>query len=273
VDLTERFEWRGREVAWGSGGAGPAVVFCHGTPWSSRLWSPYADALATAFSVYLWDMPGYGTSSMHPDHAVDLGVQGELFADLLTHWGLDAPHVVAHDFGGAVSLRAHLLHGAGYASLALVDVVALRPWGSAFFRLVAEHADVFAAQPAAVHRGALESYIRGAAHRRLSDEALGTLTSPWVTEAGQGAFYRQIAQADEAFTDEIEPRYGDIEMPTLVIWGAQDTWIPVDRAHRLVEMIPESELVVVPDAGHLVQVDQPVVLATTLHEWLSRQGG
>ncbi|MFY9915253.1 MAG: alpha/beta fold hydrolase, partial [Nocardioidaceae bacterium] len=162
MELTERFSWRGRDVAWGSGGAGPAVVFCHGTPWSSRLWEPYADALSQQFTVYLWDMPGYGESSMQPSAAVDLGVQAELFADLLAHWELNRPHIVAHDFGGVVSLRALLLHQAAFASLALVDVVALRPWGSEYFRLVRENADVFAAQPLAVHRGALEAYVSGA---------------------------------------------------------------------------------------------------------------
>jgi pimeloyl-ACP methyl ester carboxylesterase len=129
VELSQRFAWRGRDVAWERRGTGPAVVFCHGTPWSSRLWAPYAEALAADHTVHLWDMPGYGQSSMRADHAVDLGVQGELFADLLTHWKVERPHVIAHDIGGAVALRARLLHDATYASLALVDVVALRPWG------------------------------------------------------------------------------------------------------------------------------------------------
>ncbi|MDN5852061.1 MAG: alpha/beta hydrolase, partial [Actinomycetia bacterium] len=98
--LTQRFEWRGRTVAWDSFGSGPALVMCHGTPWSSALWRPYAEAFARDFTVYLWDMPGYGQSSMNPDHAVDLGTQAELFADLLAHWDRPAPHVIAHDFGG-----------------------------------------------------------------------------------------------------------------------------------------------------------------------------
>ncbi|HEU0286843.1 MAG TPA: alpha/beta fold hydrolase, partial [Nocardioidaceae bacterium] len=135
MKLTETFEWRGRSVRWRREGTGPAVVFCHGTPWSSRLWASFAAALRPEFTTYLWDMPGYGASSMDPDHAVSLDVQGELLADLLAHWELDAPHVIAHDYGGAVSLRAHLLHEATYSSLALVDVVALAPWGSDFFRL------------------------------------------------------------------------------------------------------------------------------------------
>jgi len=86
-----------RVVAWASYGQGPALVLCHGTPWSSRLWADYARALSAEFTVYLWDMPGYGASSKVPAHPVDLGMQGELFGDLLAHWRLDRPHVVAHD--------------------------------------------------------------------------------------------------------------------------------------------------------------------------------
>ncbi|WP_432577602.1 alpha/beta fold hydrolase [Kineococcus arenarius] len=272
--LDQVFHWRGRQVRWARSGTGPAVVFCHGTPWSSWLWAPYAQALAGDFTVHLWDMPGYGASSKDPAHDVSLDVQGELLADLLGHWGLDedggsAPHVIAHDFGGAVSLRAHLLHGARYASLALLDVVALAPWGSPFFRLVREHADVFAAQPPAVHAGAVRAYIAGASHRGLTDTELDALLAPWTTAEGQAAFYRQIAQADEAHTDVLEPLYPSMDLPVHVVWGAEDTWIPVDRAHRLAELIPGARLTPIPDAGHLVHLDQPVHLATTLRSWLT----
>ena len=266
--LTEEFSWRGRSVRWGRAGSGPDVVFCHGTPWSSQLWRPIAEALAPSFTVHLWDMPGYGRSSKHPDHRVSLDVQGELFADLLAHWELESPHVVAHDFGGAVALRAHLLRGRRYTSLALVDVVALRPWGSDFFRLVAEHPAVFARLPRAVHEGALRAYVGGASHRGLTPAALDSLVAPWLDEEGQAAFYRQIDQADEAFTDEVEPLYPTIDVPTLVVWAQDDTWIPVDRAHRLSELIPGSRLQIIENAGHLVQLDQPEALTATLSAWL-----
>ena len=159
--LRESFEWRGRTVAWDRFGSGPAVVFLHGTPWSSALWRPIAEALAARFTVHLWDMPGYGSSSMDAEHEVDLGVQGELFAELLTLWRLDRPHVVAHDFGGAVALRARTLHGARYRSLCLVDVVALSPWGSPFFKLVRENADVFGFSLGAEEVAAISALERG----------------------------------------------------------------------------------------------------------------
>lgn len=258
-------------MAWDRIGSGPAVVMCHGTPWSSALWAEYAKALSTEFTVFLWDMPGYGQSSKTPGHAVDLGTQAELFAGLLDHWGLDRPHVIAHDYGGAVSLRAHLLHQARYASLALVDVVALRPWGSEFFRLVAAHHDIFAGQPPAVHRGALEAYIGTASHRGLTAEQRDILTAPWLSADGQPAFYRQIAEADERFTDEIQDRYGEIDLPVLIVWGAEDTWIPVDRAERLAAAIPGARLEIIDGAGHLIHYDAPVELAVALHRWLADQ--
>jgi pimeloyl-ACP methyl ester carboxylesterase len=266
--LSEEFSWRGREVRWERLGSGPDVVFCHGTPWSSELWRPCAEALASYFTVHLWDMPGYGLSSKRPEQRVSLDVQGQLFTELLAHWDLRSPHVIAHDYGGAVALRAHLLHHTRFASLALVDVVALAPWGSDFFRLVREHADVFSALPSAVHEGALRAYIAGASHVGLSPAAMDSLVSPWLDPLGQAAFYRQIAQADQAYTDEIEHLYPELDLPVLVIWGREDTWIPVDRADRLIELVPGAQLRVIEGAGHLIQLDQPTALATTLARWL-----
>jgi pimeloyl-ACP methyl ester carboxylesterase len=267
--LTRSTPWLGRTIAWDRFGAGEPVVFLHGTPWSSALWQPIADACAAGFRVHLWDMPGYGHSSKDPDHPVDIGVQARLFAHLLETWELESPHVIAHDIGGAIALRAALLHDAQYRSLCLVDVVALRPWGSPFFSLVHDNADVFAALPAAIHRGALEAYIRGAAHREIRADDLELLLTPWLDESGQSAFYRQIAQADQAFTDEIEPRYPDLDIPTRIVWGSEDQWIPVDRAHRLHDLIPEATVSTIAGAGHLIQLDAPAALTGEILRWLS----
>ena len=269
MDLDRTFAWHGREVAWTRIGDGPPVVLCHGTPWSSALWAPVAEALATRYSVHVWDMPGYGHSSKRPDDAVDLGTQGQLFGDLLDEWGLDAPHVVAHDFGGAVSLRAHLLHGRDYASLCLVDVVALRPWGSPFFTLVRDNADVFTRLPPTIHAGAIGAYIETASHRGLHPDDREMLLSPWLGDDGQAAFYRQIAQADERFTEEFESQLSSMRTPVHIIWGEQDTWIPPDRAERLAAAISGSTVRMVPEAGHLIQLDAPAILMAEIDRWLA----
>lgn len=266
VDLKKAFDWDGAVVRWDSFGEGPPVVLCHGTPWSSFIWRSTVEALSVNRTVYVWDMVGYGRSDK-PDADVSLQAQGELLAALVAEWDLDSPDIVAHDYGGAVALRAHLLHGLIVRSLALVDVVALRPWGSPFFRLVGQHPDVFSALPPNLHEALLREYIKGASAVGLPPEVLDSVVAPWLG-AGQSAFYRQIAQADERFTDEIETRYGEIDVPTLIVWGSDDTWIPVDRAHRLASMIPNSTVEIVDGAGHLIQEDRPVELVGIIRRWL-----
>ena len=244
------------------------MVLCHGTPWSSVVWEPVVEALSSEYTVYTFDMPGYGRSSKHSGHDVDLGVQGELFADMLKMWGLEAPHVVAHDFGGAVALRAHLLHNASVASLCLIDVVVLRPWGSVFFRLVRDHAEAFSALPAPIHEAVVAAYIAGASHEPLRAAQLDAYVTPWVGEDGQPAFYRQIAQADEKYTDPIEERLGDLTVPVRVMWGAEDRWLPVESGERLRTLVPGAQLEVITGAGHLVQEDRPAALGVGIYRWL-----
>jgi pimeloyl-ACP methyl ester carboxylesterase len=269
MDLTERFHWRGREIAWARKGSGPAVVFCHGTPFSSRLWWPFAEALSQDFTVRVWDMPGYGRSSKSAEHPVDFGVQAEAFAALLAHWRLDRPHVIAHDFGGAVSLRTHLTVGVKYASLMLVDVVAIPPSGSPFFAFVRANAGVLDQLPSYIHAAIVRTYIQGASCRGLRDDDLDALVRPWTGHDGQPAFYQQIGDYDERFLEENERNLGRIEIPTRILWGTKDAWLSTDVAHRLRDLIPEAELSLVEDAGHLVHYDAPVALMNEIRAWLA----
>ena len=267
VELTEVFEWNGSIVRWSRFGRGSPVVVCHGTPWSSFVWRSTIDVLKQNHAVYVWDMIGYGQSDT-PDADVSLATQGALLAALVGQWNLNSPDGVAHDYGGAVALRAHLVHGMPVGSFVLVDIVALRPWGSPFFRLVAQNADVFVALPSNLHEALLREYIRGASARGLSQVVLDDLVAPWLHN-GQAAFYRQIAQADERFTAEIDPHYVDIQSPTLIVWGTADQWIPVDRAMRLADAIPNSTVLLIEGAGHLVQEDNPAELNAAISQWLA----
>ncbi|MCT2591999.1 alpha/beta fold hydrolase [Streptomyces sp. N2-109] len=273
-ELGERFRSEAGEVRWARLGEGDGhpVVLCHGTPFSSYVWRAVARSLGRDRPVYVWDMPGYGLSEMSEGQDVSLAAQGRVFTELLAHWDLAEPLVVAHDFGGAVSLRAHLLHGARYRALALVDPVALEPWGSPFFRLVGENAPVFEQLPPALHRALVREYVSSASSPGLHPETLDRLVEPWLGGAGQAAFYRQIAQADQRYTDEVQGRYGEIGIPALVCWGADDTWIPVAKAHELAAMIPGVRLELIPGAGHLVQEDAPAELAGALLTFLREQG-
>jgi pimeloyl-ACP methyl ester carboxylesterase len=255
--LHRRFPADGGAIAWDHLGDGPPVVLVHGTPWSSWTWRRIAPRLAERHRVYVFDLLGYGASEQRAEQDLSLAAQGRRLASLLEHWRLDRPAIVAHDIGGAIALRAHLLHRQEVSGLALIDVVALRPWGSPFYRLVRQHQAVFEQLPCAIHEGVLRAYV-GTAHPAPLDRAVeDALIGPWVGPQGQAAFYRQIAHGDERDTDEVEPLYGQISVPTAVIWGELDPWIPVARGEELAGRIPGASLHVLAGAGHLVQEDDP----------------
>lgn len=260
-------------VRWGVHGQGPAVVLVHGTPFSSAVWAHLAAALVERYRVYLYDMPGYGSSEMRAGQDVSLGIQNRVLAGLLAEWKSDRPAVIAHDFGGATALRAHLIDGCQYDRLMLLDPVALAPWGSPFVRHVRQHEAAFAGLPSTMHRALVDAYVRGALHHSPSTETMDALITPWCSDDGQAAFYRQIAQMDQRWTDEVEPRYAEIRCPVTILWGVQDGWIPVSMATRLQEAIPGSEMHLIAEAGHLVQLDAPSEVAARGFAFLAGYGG
>jgi pimeloyl-ACP methyl ester carboxylesterase len=146
----------------------------------------------------------------------------------------------------------------------LIDPVALAPWGSPFVRHVGEHETAFAGLPPYIHAAIVPAYIAGAAFRALSAQALQLYVDPWLGEPGQAAFYRQIAQMEQRYTDEIESRYSEIRCPVMILWGEEDGWIPIARGRELASRIPGATLHCVPNAGHLVQEDAPEAIVAAL---------
>lgn len=250
------------------GESGGDVVICHGTPWCAEVWAGVAHHLRRGHRVYLWDMPGYGRSRTI-DAAVDLETHMSRFARLQSMWGVTRPHVIAHDIGGAVALGAHVLHDAEYASLFLWDIVTLEPWGSPFFKLVADHTDVFGSLPAALHAALVREYIAGAARRPLSSDWLDTLSGPWLGEVGQAGFYRQIAALRPEHTQPLAQRLSEVRCRTRIGWGTDDPWIPVAQATQLQQLLPGEPAVITLDGvGHLAPIESTHEVCRAVDNWI-----
>ncbi len=262
--LESTFDFRGDAIRYRLAGTGPDLVLVHGTPFSSYVWHRILPAIAPNWRVHIFDLLGYGQSTMREGQDVSLGVQNEVLTALLAHWGLKKPAVAAHDFGGATALRAHLLNQVEFRQLLLIDPVAIHPWGSPFVRHVAQHEAAFRGIPAYIHEAMVARYLRGAVFRNIKDEELAPYAAPWLGPLGQPAFYRQIAQMDQRYTDEIEQALPAIRCPVSILWGENDEWIPVTQARRLQSMIPGSALQIVPQCGHLVQEDAPAAIISEI---------
>jgi len=216
-------------------------------------------------------MVGYGQSEMRVGQDVSLAVQSKVLASLFEEWSLDRPDILAHDFGGAIALRGYYLHGLRYTSVTLFDAVALSPWGSPFVQHVRQHEAAFTGMPDYMHKALLEAYLQTAAFNPLSAKAMQLYTDPWTGSVGQAAFYRQIAQMDQRFTDEFQVSLATMDCPVTVLWGKQDNWIPYEKGRALARLISTNPCIPVEGCGHLMQEDRPeVIVAAVLKQLEAR---
>lgn len=281
------------------------VVFIHGTPWSSAVFRPIAKALIsrTGYRVLLYDLPGYGQSQQHGPQSphpqignsrnfkgrTSVGAQAEALASLLLHLKLDgkegreAPAVIAHDIAGTIALRAHLILGCQFQSLLLLDTNTVLPWGDGSYKLVRSEPNVFCGLPLNIFAAVVRSVIKSACCQPMSAEWENTLADPWIgitpnesrAEKKRGNFVRQIAQANDADVQEMLDgnMYGRVRCPVNIMWGEQDQWIPREKMNSLAMMLGQQlkDFVVVPEAGHLLMVDQPERFAVEVLDWLAQQ--
>jgi pimeloyl-ACP methyl ester carboxylesterase len=268
--LSQTYHFNGRRVHYDVRGDGPPVVLVHGTPWSSFNLRHIIKALSEDFTVYYYDLLGYGQSDKTSGD-VSLGIQNQVLSGLLDHWQIRQPVIIGHDFGGATLLRTHLLNKCNFDKIVLIDPVAVSPWGSPFFRHVKQNETAFAGVPDYIHEAIVRAYVKTAAFKPIDDATLDMIVAPWTDEDGKSAFYRQIAQANSAHTDDVQPLYAQITSPTLILWGSEDTWIPLERGEALHDMIPGSTFHVIPDAGHLVIEEKPDQLIREIRSFLKNE--
>ena len=68
----------------------------------------------------------------------------------------------------------------------------------------------------------------------------------------------------------MQMKYNAIHQPVLILWGEEDKWIPVEQAHSLHQLIPNSKLVTVPQTGHLVIEERPEILVREIKGFLDQ---
>ncbi len=256
------------QIAYDILGAGPPVVLVHGFPGNSFSWRRVAPLLAAHWRVHVFDMRGFGASDKRDGQSVSGEAQARLLSRLLDHWGLDEPLMVAHDFGVAAALGACLFEGCRYRRLVLIDAGTLNPCMSSNSLHVRAHLEAYQTMPARIYEQVLRAHIPTTMYRTMDEETFEGYFAPWRGTEGQAAYFRFIGQFDENYLDRIERALPRMATPTRILWGGEDTWIPLDHGERLVRLIPGATLGVLPEVGHFAMDDAPVATADEIAAFL-----
>lgn len=267
--LTDRVRLSGGEVLTGVfGDGGPPVVLVHGTPASSYLWRGVVPALAREHTVHVWDMLGFGSSHPAPGVAPSIARQARALAELVEHWNLEAPDLVGHDIGGGVVMRAHLVEGVPARRLALLDAAVIGPWNTRFTEHMQRHADVYATMEPSVFADIINPRVHTATSRPMTDEVAAAYLAPWAGEEGQRRWIDQFAAVSYRDTEDVVRRLGEVTVPTLVLWGEDDSWMPTAMGDELAAAIPAAVQERIAGAGHFLPEDAPDETAERLLRFL-----
>jgi pimeloyl-ACP methyl ester carboxylesterase len=223
-ELSQRFSYQADIVAWEALGdeSGSPVLLLHGFPGNAYTWRRIAPRLAISHRVYVVDLLGFGRSSRSEDQDVSHPAQAKLVSALLEHWGLKDPSIVAHDIGAAYALGALLFESAKARRLILVDAATLNPCLSDNSMHVRRYLEAYETLPSALHATIMRSHISTTMYGPMDESTFEGYFNPWSDQVGQAAYYRFLAQFDEAYLDRIERNLtSQLEVPTLIIWGAR----------------------------------------------------
>lgn len=256
---------------YGHGGA--PVVLIHGFGTCGFLWRHIAPALAvTQHTAYAVDLFGYGESDRPVDAEFGIAAQVDYLERALTALRVARAAVVGIDIGGGIALRLAVTRPERVARLVLINTVAFDQLPGEDIRVVQRNTARFALRVARGLFGAaplLTPILEGGvAHpEHMPPKLVARYLAPYV---GKDGVTHLLALARSVRADDVEELdLAQIRAHTLIVWGEQDRWLPVDIPDRLVREIPESRLVRFPDAARLVPEEQPAELAELITSFVS----
>jgi haloalkane dehalogenase len=244
----------------------PAVVFLHGFPTSSFLWREFVPLFAPWTHVLAPDLLGCGDSGTPEEAELHIRAQGGYVRELLGQLGVDRFAVVAHGHGGGIA-QLLALEG-GVEAMVLVDSIAFDVWPSeatkSLQRLAPDE------QREDVIRGAFDGFLDKAIAKpeRLTDSLRDAYVAPFIGQEGVRAFFRGIHAADGVGLTGKEDELANLTCPTLILWGENDPYLPVEVAERLNDAIPTSSLAVLPGCSYLLPEDAPETIAPLAFDYL-----
>jgi pimeloyl-ACP methyl ester carboxylesterase len=245
----------------------PAVVLLSGGLTSSYIWRRLIPLLAPFVRVIAPDLLGSGDSES-PEGA-DLGLEAHArnVRALLEHLGVERCAVAGHGRGGGI---AQLVAVAGAVdALILIDSVAFDEWPSKTIVELRGGLD-------GVDDGFIRSWFErlfemGMGHRdRLSEADLQEYLRPFVGADGVARFVRVARALDGRGLVGIEPQLETLEVPSIVLWGEDDAFLPAELAERLGDALPMSSVALLPGCGHFLLEDAPDTVVPLIFQWLRR---
>ena len=237
-------------------GQGPPLVYLHGTQASVEWW-PLHERLAERFTVYAPDHPGFGATA-RPEWLEGMDDMVLHYDELFRALALERPVVVGFSLGGWIAAEFAVTYPDRVGALVLLNSAGLHVEGALIPDLPTLEGEALV-RAVFYDRAAANAYFAGHPDRRDRMRAYRALTTlatlawnPW-------------------FDPKLQRRLRRITAPTLVLWAEHDRLLPPVYAETYHAGIMGSQLLVVPECGHMLPVEQPEVVAETIAKFVAEK--
>jgi pimeloyl-ACP methyl ester carboxylesterase len=251
----------GLHIAYRLAGQGPAVLFVHGGAEDSRTWTPQLDALSGEFKVIAWDEPGVGASDDLPD-GFGLSDYADCLAGMIGALKISPTVIAGLSWGTTVILELYRRHPLLIQGMVLADGYA--GWRGS---LGAEEADARLAglrdQPEERFDPVLPGLFAGDPPKRFVP-----LLEAMAADVRRRSMLIALTAMAQADLTAVLPT---IQVPTQLIWGALDRRSPLSIAYEFERQIPGANLAVIPDCGHVSNLEAPEAFNNIVRRFLSSQ--
>jgi pimeloyl-ACP methyl ester carboxylesterase len=249
-----------------------AVVFVHGNPGPMDDWADMIPSISTFSRVVAMDMPGYGRSEHPRDFDYTIAGYGKFLGHLLSHLAVQRAHLVLHDFGCAWGLQWALRHPDRLLSLTLINCGVLegyqwhgfaKIWQTPIIGELSQlvttawgtHKILNRMNPKPLPRSFVDRFMKYA---------------DWGHKRAVLKLYRASKDLDTALPDREKASFAE-SMPTCVIWGAGDPFVPVRFAEQQKKYFPSAEVHVLEGLGHWPFIDDGPRVLHLIEDFLRRQ--
>ncbi len=245
-------------------GSGPWVTLSHSLACTHEMWDVEVKRLSKRFTVLAYDSRGHGGTSA-PAGPYGLDMIADDIKAMHDALGIRKTHWIGLSMGGLFGLATALRHPGLFASMVLADTSS---------KLSAECVQAFRDSVSNVSEaGTMEVMVEPTLQRwfkdsfRANSPALMARVAEWIRHTPLEG-YVGISAAIPA--NDATDRLGEIDVPCLVLAGADDIAMPVAFSETLVKHLRHAEMVVIPDAGHLSNIEQPEAFNAALAHFYNR---
>ena len=259
-----RFKTNGIELNCVIEGEGPWLTLSHSLACNLTMWEPQMQVLTKKFKVLRFDTRGHGASSA-PEGAYTLEQMADDVHGLFAELGIKRTHWMGLSMGGMIGETYALKYPGVFQSMVLADTTSRRPpnaeqmWGERV--RMAREQGMEALVEGTLSRWFTEPYRQ--THPQVMERIGNDIRSTPV--AGFAGCCDAISKID------VLDRLQEIDCPALVIVGDQDHGTPPEMARQIHAKLRGSELLIIPSAAHLSNVEQPVVFNQAVTRFLGKQ--